>query len=298
MAVNVPEPDYYELAELAKRWDVSRSYLLRLGVEGKLELAWPIPYSIYMTVASDELDDPVTVEEMERLFPDLSPEQLQIRVACRAREGLEGYESLALHNSYADIMHKLWTIRNWDKIEISVSGLAIMATQSLEHWDQDSGAFDRTVFTRVSHFTGSENTVYEPPIGRSFWRYEIRESITAKGGALPPLPEGYYFEGSTPVTLDELVVPTNEVHRIEGLRKEAEKAATADVLGGSAKNSRNILLTIIKALCTQAGIDPKDRGATSKITQLLELQGTPAAERTVRDAIKDIPEAMRSRRDK
>lgn len=173
-----------------------------------------------------------------------------------------------------------------------------MAAESLAHWDQDSGAFDRTVFTRVSHFTGLNNSACGPPIGSLTWRYEIRESKTAWGGVLPPLPNGFYYEGNAQVTFDELVVPTSEVQRIEMRRKEAEEAVAADVLGGSAKNSRNILLTIIKALCTQAGIDPKDRGATSKIMQLLELQGTPAAERTVRDAMKDIPEAIRSRQSK
>ena len=115
---------------------------------------------------------------------------------------------------------------------------------------------------------------------------------------MPPLPAGYYFEGTSLVTVDDLVVPTAEVQRIERQHKEAEKAATADILSGSAQNSRKILLTVINALCARAGIDPKDRGATSKIMRLLELQGTPAAERTIRDAIKDVPEAVRYRKGK
>ena len=297
MAVQLPEPEYYELAEVAKRWDVSRSYLLRLGAEGSLELAWPIPYSIYVSVTS-ESDHPETVEEVERLFPSLPPGYLYFRVTRKAKKGLEGYESLALRNSRARVMGELWRKQRWLKIEISVSGLAFLSKQSIGYYANKTGDIYRTEFTRCSYYTGSENTVYEQPIVKGPWRYEIRESKTTQGGPLPPLPAGYYFEGTSLVTVDDLVVPTAEVQRIERQHKEAEKAATADILSGSAQNSRKILLTVINALCARAGIDPKDRGATSKIMRLLELQGTPAAERTIRDAIKDVPEAVRYRKGK
>lgn len=297
MAVQLPEPEYYELAEVAKRWDVSRSYLLRLGAEGKLELAWPIPHSTYVSVTS-ELDHPETVEEVERLFPGLPPGHLYLRVACKAKKGLEDLETQALWNSHAGVMHELWREKRWLKIEISVSGLAFLSKHSIGYYANKIGELDGSEFTRCSCYAGSENTVYEQPIVKGPWRYEIRESKTTQGGVLPPLPAGYYFEGTSLVTVDELVIPAAEVRRIERQHQEAEKAATADVLSGSAQNSRKILLTVINALCAWASIDPRDRGATSEIMRLLELQGTPAAEHTIRDAIKDIPEAVRYRKGK
>ena len=37
MAVELPEPDYYTLAEVAERWGISEDVLLRLGAEGKIK---------------------------------------------------------------------------------------------------------------------------------------------------------------------------------------------------------------------------------------------------------------------
>ncbi|EGQ63661.1 hypothetical protein GGI1_20818 [Acidithiobacillus sp. GGI-221] len=42
MAVQLPEPDFYTLAEVAKKWEVSEDVLLRLGAEEKLVFAWPV----------------------------------------------------------------------------------------------------------------------------------------------------------------------------------------------------------------------------------------------------------------
>lgn len=36
MALQLPEPDFYTLAEVAERWGVSEDVLLRLGVERKI----------------------------------------------------------------------------------------------------------------------------------------------------------------------------------------------------------------------------------------------------------------------
>ncbi|MDA8181162.1 MAG: hypothetical protein M0Z26_02285 [Acidithiobacillus sp.] len=253
MVVQLPEPDYYELAEVAKRWDVSESYLMRLGAEGKLELAWPIQGSMWVSVTSDS-DHPETVEELESLFPSLPPDYLCFRIARKAKNGLEGHESLALANSHARVTHELWRKTKWHKIEISVSGLAIMSRQSLENLDKDSGGLGSTGFTRVSHFTGTENTMFDPPIKRLPWRYEIRESRTSRGGLLPQLPDGYYFEGEPLVTVDELVVLTSEVQRIEGRHKEAEKVVASDVLSTKPKETMQaIIAALAEALAEQRG---------------------------------------------
>jgi len=91
----------------------------------------------------------------------------------------------------------------------------------------------------------------------------------------------------------EFLINKSEVRRIED-------AATQDEIRSGempkAIVSRRILLTAINALCVKAGIDPRGRNATAEIMRLLDEQGTPAAERTIRDAIKDIPEAMKARK--
>jgi hypothetical protein len=98
------------------------------------------------------------------------------------------------------------------------------------------------------------------------------------------------------VTKDDLVILSEEIRRIETLHLAAEQAVAKDVLGGKAVTSRRILLSVINALCIKAGIDPKGRSATSEIMTLLDLQGTPASEHTIRDAMKEIPEAVKVRK--
>ena len=297
MKINLPEPEYYELAELVKRWDVQESQLLRLGAEGKLQFAWPIPGNLWVSVTSDSYH-PDTVEDVENIFPDLPPDHLCIRVARKAKKGLEGHEISLFEYSRPRVVHEIWRKRKADKIEISVSGMAILSPKSLQAWDKEIRGLGDNVLESVSHFTGAENRLFDVPDERSFWMYEVRDSTTSHGGLLPPLPEGYHFEAASLITVDELVVLSSEVRRVENQHEEAEKVAKNDILPGSAQNSRKILLTIIHALCKEVGINPKDRGFTSKITRLLELQGTPASERTIRDVKNDIPEAMRCRKEK
>jgi len=93
--------------------------------------------------------------------------------------------------------------------------------------------------------------------------------------------------------VSEFLISKSEVRRVED-------AATQDeIRSGEAPRaivSRRILLTVVNALCVKAGINPKGRNATTEIMRLLDEQGTPAAEHTIRDAIKGIPEAMKARK--
>lgn len=252
MVAQLPEPDYYTLAEIAEKWDVSESYLLRLGSEGKLEFAWRIPGNVYVSITG-EVDHPETVEEVERLFPSLPSGQLSLRVICKAWEGLEGFESLA-RESAALAVRELWKKRRRLGIEISVSGLAFLSRRSLGDYDEQSRSLDSSEFTRVSHFTGSENTPNEPPDNRSPWRYEIRESTTRRGGPLPPLPDGYYFEGISLIHTADLVISTPEIQRIEGRHREAENAAAADVLSTKPKETMQaIIAALAEALADNGG---------------------------------------------
>ncbi len=297
MTIKLPEPEYYELAEVVKRWRIPESQLLRLGAEGKLQFLWPIPDNVWVWVTGDS-DHPDTVENVENLFPSLPPGHLCIRVARKAKKGLEGHEIRLFEGCRSRVAHEIWRKIKAHRIEISVAGMAVLSKESLQTWDKEIRGLGNNVLASVSHFAGTENSIFDVPDERSFWMYEAWDSTTSHGGLLPPLPEGYHFETASLITVDELVVLSSEVRRVENQHEEAEKAARTDVLPGSAQNSRKILLTIIHALCKEAGINPKDRGLTSTIKRLLELQGTPASERTIRDVKNDIPEAMRCRKEK
>ncbi len=93
--------------------------------------------------------------------------------------------------------------------------------------------------------------------------------------------------------VSEFLISKYEVSRIE------DAATQEEIKAGEmpkAIASRRIMLTVVNALCEKAGIDPRGRNTTTEIMRLLDEQGTPAAERTVRDAIKQIPDAMKTRK--
>ncbi|UTV80096.1 hypothetical protein MQE22_08675 [Acidithiobacillus sp. YTS05] len=210
-----PEPKGYTLANAAEKWEVSLSTLLRLGAEGKLELAWPVPGSMFVSVFSEESHaQPETIEDLEQLLPGLSFDQLSLRMACRADDAVASgdYEP-----GKGQELASYWKKQRWVAIELAVAGWATISRQSLEYCDKKSGVLESSTFSRVSHFSGAENTILsEPPLPGLPWRYEIRKSNTRKGGPLPPLPERYYFEGRKLIELTELIIPSSEVCRIEG----------------------------------------------------------------------------------
>lgn len=104
---------------------------------------------------------------------------------------------------------------------------------------------------------------------------------------------GYYEYLDLVGSISEFVIHKLDVQQIEqAVTKEEIQAGEIPKVVAS----RRILLTVVNALCQEAGINPRDRSATTEIMRLLDGQGTPAAERTVRDAIKQIPDAMKARK--
>ena len=59
--------------------------------------------------------------------------------------------------------------------------------------------------------------------------------------------------------------------------------------------SRRTLLTIIAALCNQAGINYKDRGAAKRISELTEEIGAAVSDETIRKIISEIDDAVEFR---
>ncbi|MHB8247988.1 MAG: hypothetical protein ACYDB0_01975 [Acidithiobacillus sp.] len=130
MALQLPEPDFYTLAEVAKRWEASEDMLLRLGAEDKLVFAWPVLSGL--SVYHDLGGCLCTAEEVEQLFPSLRPGQLLFRVNPEAKA-----------------------------IEIVMGGLAYLDSHSLLPTNRlHNGLIFRPGFSRVSHFINNEEGEY------------------------------------------------------------------------------------------------------------------------------------------
>ena len=127
MDIQVPEPEYYTLAEVAERWEVSGDVLLRLGAEKKLIFAWPVLSGF--RICHDFLGGCLrTAEEVEQLFPSLRPGQLLFRVNPEAKA-----------------------------IEIVMGGLAYLKSYSLRPFSRlHNGVIFSAGFSRVSHFINNE----------------------------------------------------------------------------------------------------------------------------------------------
>lgn len=61
------------------------------------------------------------------------------------------------------------------------------------------------------------------------------------------------------------------------------------------KRVQNTLLTIIGALCHSAGIEATGRGAAARIKELTEIVGAPIDDDTIRNILKQVPEAIEAR---
>lgn len=245
MAVELPEPDYYTIAEVAERWGVSQDYLLRLGREGKLVFC---AHSMgnEMSLFSKWLEDP---DSENAVFHGFFPMR-----KITDKEAIE----FGLYRSNS-IFRGLFKVCSGSIAEIMELGQS-----------------------EICDITLVAESVFDPA---------FPSGLTTE----TTLPDDwvYLFDPLVTVTISDLLIPISEIRRIENRHQEAQQAAAEDVLGAK---SSNLLLTIINALCDQAGIDPRARNATSEIVRLLDLQGTPASDRAVREHIKDIPEAMRARK--
>ncbi|WP_141672269.1 hypothetical protein [Acidithiobacillus ferrivorans] len=57
MAVQLPKPGYYTLAEVLKRWGISEVILFRHAREGKIGIGFDPPYPLPLSVFGSWVDD-------------------------------------------------------------------------------------------------------------------------------------------------------------------------------------------------------------------------------------------------
>ncbi|ANQ20757.1 hypothetical protein BA893_03320 [Vibrio natriegens] len=93
----------------------------------------------------------------------------------------------------------------------------------------------------------------------------------------------------------ELVIRTGEVTRfIQSLQDEPTPSLQDEK--ALSPRERGTLLTIIGAFCNNMGIDPLDKGSTSPIAKMLELNGTPMKFDTIKKHLDQVPDAVERRR--
>ncbi len=93
----------------------------------------------------------------------------------------------------------------------------------------------------------------------------------------------------------ELVIKTGEVTRfIQSL--EDEPIPSSQDEKSLSPRERGTLLTIIGAFCNHMDIDPLDKGSTSPIEKMLELNGTPMKFDTIKRHLDQVPDAVERRR--
>ena len=266
MSVQLPEPDYYTIEEVKDRWSVSVDFLLRLATENKIEICARLQTPL-KTIVLDRCDN--TLLTYERAV------ELGLLHAPESEDGK--IERKLWDSTWYMMAGTTFKLSRVEALHLLDGGKEVvpdhLIPRSLTGHDDLPEWVDDLIFTG---FSGFERATF---LGIFSWKRDV------DNGMLLPR-----------VTKDDLVILSEEIRRIETLHLAAEQAVAKDVLGGKAVTSRRILLSVINALCIKAGIDPKGRSATSEIMTLLDLQGTPASEHTIRDAMKEIPEAVKVRK--
>jgi hypothetical protein len=87
----------------------------------------------------------------------------------------------------------------------------------------------------------------------------------------------------------------NEIHELQRKLVELRSGQAVRVDRPLHTRQRRTLLTIIAALCSQAGFDYGVRGAAQRIRRATELIGAPIDDGTIDGLLKEIPDAVESR---
>lgn len=119
--------------------------------------------------------------------------------------------------------------------------------------------------------------------------FDPREISTPQGKK--KLDRSYYPAGALPQDA-VIVVRTAALREFE----QAVNGTPVIVEKPLSTKERNSLLTIIAALCEYSAIDLNGRETVAQIEQLTEEFGAPVGNDTIRTAIKQIPDALESRR--
>lgn len=265
MAIQLPEPDYYTLAEVLKRWDISEVILFRLAREGKIRIGFDPPYPLPLSVFGSWVDDE-GVEHDEEISP-----------ALLARE-------------------TLYTLEHTEKNLVIVERKILLHPSAVPNFEYPDGLFKRDFFPRYMELWPNETIPWLKGLPNDWFLMvplSVQAEFSKELGTCGDLLTAFAAETKCRIPVNRIIIPASEIHRIEHQHEAAEKAAADDVLG---TRERETMQTVIAAM-TQliAGTAQKykhgERPNVDAISQALEGM-TP--DRTKRGISETISRALKA----
>lgn len=260
MALQLPEPDYYTIEEVAQRWGVSADYLLRLGGEGKIDLGVRInnpfyPLGVLIIKGSgarlatrDELVNAGELWAREK-WPGPVPDRLIIHPSGVPKSGPPS-------NRFCPNYMAPWLGRSlpdgWVYVPYNEERVKAVFAQS------------KNIGESAMELVATNNM------------YSLR---------FPDSPTLLYVR--------DIIVPIEEIHRIENRHDEAQKAAAEDVLGTKERETVHAIIAAMAEVLAEKGGLSCYRGesvnATAiarKIAPMISDRKEDTIRRIIADALK------------
>lgn len=177
-------------------------------------------------------------------------------------------------------------------------------------WINERGGFPSAAFEdwwfsqeHIDHFVKKEakylHIVLEQGVAKliNLVLHRLAVNVTSSSSQSQLFPE--YARDLSTLSADEL----RSLFKSEVMRKlqpsdqpeEFRKSKGANVDRPIATKGRRTMLVVIAALCEKSGIDFKGHGIAKVISGLTHNIGAPVEDDAIRDLLKDIPEALKSR---
>lgn len=287
MAIQLPEPDYYTLGELAEKWRVSQDYLLRIANEGKIKLAIKLPIYIGIELQHADLPSPTTREDFERLFPGYSgkfrcktitgKKQIEKHLE-RYLQQFPGDDGLSFFDSYEALEDHLFEHEWWPIFLIHASGYGFISPPFLLDPAIDKNTINSVYFSSVTHFISGESGLNYgtpfpfPAISESDWVFtsEIKQ-----------------------VAITEFLVPLEEVRRIEHQHEATKQAADDDVLGTKDKDKLQSMIAAMAQIIANKAPAYKN-GDKVNATQIAKaIYATGLVDRAPETLAREISNALK-----
>ena len=265
MAVQLPEPDYYTLAEVLKRLGISEVILFRLAREGKIRIGFDPPYPLPLSVFGSWVDDG-GVEHDEEIPPELL-----------ARE-------------------TLYTLEHTEKNLVIVERKILLHPSAVPNFEDPADLFKRDFFPRYMELWPNETIPWLKGLPND-WYLMVPLSVQAEFSrelrTCGDLLTAFAAERKCRIPVNRIVIPTSEIHRLEHQHEAAEKAAAADALGTKEKETMQAIIAAFTHL--QAESAPQYRnGEKPNASQIAEKLAPLMPGRTPQTIRKVISEATKA----
>lgn len=274
MALQLPEPDYYTLAEVLKRWDITEAVLFRLAREGKISIGFIPPYSFPVTVFDSCIDDDGNIQTWEIQTEDLG-------------------------------RGTLYTLSDTSENIIFCNGPILLLPDGVPNLERPCDHLKRDFFPLEMQLWPYKTIPWLKSFPESWFLMVPVSAQVEMNNEWHKLPHGAVdllmvvaMENKCRIPVNQIIIPTSEVHRIEHRQEKTDqaiaKAEAESPIPSQAKRALNTRAKVIGALVQSHGIQLNDRGATTALITKLELQGVALD----RDTVKTILDEARGQMEK